>query len=78
MISSSSQLKSSKMNASLADSLGISANESLKTKIPLRQIVQFAERLQAQNLEVSCHLNFTGESRASETQTGEDGFIKSM
>lgn len=52
MISSASQLKSSKMNASLADSLGISANESLKTKIPLRQIVQFAERLQAQNLEV--------------------------
>ena len=56
MISSASQLKSPKMNASLADSLGIPQNESLKTKIPLRQIVQFAERLQAQNLEVTANL----------------------
>jgi hypothetical protein len=54
------------MNASLADSLGIPVNESLKTKIPLRQIVQFAERLQAQNLEVIMFiLNDQGESRAS-------------
>jgi hypothetical protein len=50
------------MNASLADSLGISANESLKTKIPLRQIVQFAERLQAQNLEVSCISKYQGKA----------------
>ena len=52
MISSSSQLKAPTVNASLADSLGIPQNESLKTKIPLRQIVQFAERLQTQNSEV--------------------------
>lgn len=56
------------MNASLAESLGIAANESLKTKIPLRQIVQFAERLQSQNLEVSLNIKASGESRAAETQ----------
>ena len=67
------------MNASLADSLGIPVNESLKTKIPLRQIVQFAERLQAQNLEVIMFiLNDQGESRASKIEGREYYIKKSM
>ncbi len=48
----SSLTNSHKLQPALADSLGLPPNESLKTKIPLKQIVQFAERLQKQTVEV--------------------------
>ena len=50
---------SNTIEPSLADSLGLAPNESLKTKVPLRQIVQFVDRLQKQSSTVLFYISIS-------------------